>query len=114
MKQHIGLPMAGRPHLWILQGRSGPTEYGPRTDAEARAERVTLRATCPECGSTEVLSLDAAAAVRWVRGALIQDEFPDLTPAQRERLISGICSACWDVLTFGDPDADDETDPDGE
>ena len=31
----------------------------------------------------------------------IQDIFPYLTPAERELLISGMCSKCWNKL-FGD------------
>jgi hypothetical protein len=70
----------------------------PPTDAEAREHRVTLRATCPLCGSQETLTLDAAQAVAWTRGKLIQVAFPDLTPAQRERLMTGYCDPCFHAI----------------
>lgn len=40
----------------------------------------------------------------WVDGALIQDALHFLTVEEREMLISGICSECFDYLFGGDQD----------
>ena len=37
----------------------------------------------------------------WMEGALIQDVMPNLTPEEREFLMTGITPAEWDA-TFGD------------
>ena len=39
----------------------------------------------------------------WMEGALIQDVMPNLTPEEREFLMTGITPAEWDA-TFGDGD----------
>ena len=51
---------------------------------------------CPFCGNRRVFRLNAAAYNRWRGGELIQNAFPDLTPDEREQLISGTCPGCWD------------------
>lgn len=39
--------------------------------------------------------------VRWQEGGLIQQEFPELRPEQREIIISGTCNDAWNEL-FGE------------
>lgn len=39
-------------------------------------------------------------------GELIQKAMPNLTPGQREMLISGYCDGCWDQI-FGTDEDDD-------
>ena len=39
----------------------------------------------------------------WMEGALIQDVMPNLTPEEREFLMTGITPEEWDA-TFGDDD----------
>lgn len=36
----------------------------------------------------------------------IQHVFPNLTPAERELFITGMCGTCWDKM-FADPDCRD-------
>lgn len=88
-----GIPMKNRPHLVILHGFRGP-----RSDEEMRREPVILLATCPECGSRERIRVNAEGAVRWARGEVIQQALPELSPVQRERLMTGLCDPCWDAL----------------
>lgn len=57
--------------------------------------------TCPCCKDVEILILDERDVTRWQSGTLIQDAFPYLTPAERERLITGYCPECWDFI-FGE------------
>lgn len=37
----------------------------------------------------------------YLAGALMQRAFPNLTPDQREFLISGLCPKCWDETFSG-------------
>jgi len=32
---------------------------------------------------------------KWLRGALVQEAFPELTRTQREAMVTGICDPCW-------------------
>lgn len=89
--------MRGKKHLTVNRGRSVPAMNPLDADREARASRVTITARC-ECGDEKVFDLDAESAVAWYRGALLQDVFPDMSPDDAERLISGTCSPCWERL----------------
>jgi hypothetical protein len=62
---------------------------------------------CLACKEYEVWSLDREAVVRWQKGDLIQDCFPDMSASDREILISGTHPACWDKL-FPEEGEDDE------
>jgi len=39
----------------------------------------------------------------WENGELIQKAFPELSADDRELLLTGICSKCWNEI-FGDDD----------
>lgn len=64
--------------------------------------------TCPFCGHAHSVFVNEADYWDWQDGALVQDAFPYLSANDRELLISGICSTCWDKY-FG---SDEEPDPD--
>lgn len=55
----------------------------------------TINRRCPFCGSPAQITVDESEYQTWLAGTPAQSAFPDLTPNQRERLISGICPACW-------------------
>lgn len=59
-------------------------------------QTVTITKTCPFCGKRHDIELDAEAVARWDAGAYVQDAFPRLSAAERETLISGSCSGCFD------------------
>ena len=50
--------------------------------------------TCPFCGEDYAVEVDLAQYEAWQNGALIQNAMPDLTPTEREQLISGLCPKC--------------------
>lgn len=53
--------------------------------------------TCPNCGKSYEPKL-----VRKHPEMLIQEEFPNATPAEREQCISGLCSdECWTEFVGG-------------
>lgn len=66
----------------------------------------TFRVPCLSCGAIQRLAVLGQGLFKYNRGASVQAAFPELSAAQREVLISGICGKCWDGL-FG-PGLDDE------
>lgn len=88
--------------------------FGPkREEKQLEDGRWEIKVTPPSItgfsSSTVILTRDQFIGYnRWrVEGVLIQDALPDLTPAQREILITGIGPEEWDE-TFKDDDKDDE------
>jgi len=61
----------------------------------------TVRIPCHMCRELQTLRLSIAGLKAMEEGALVQDAFPDLTPGEREMLISQTCDNCWKKL-FGD------------
>ena len=57
--------------------------------------------TCPFCGEDYAVEVDLAQYEAWQNGKLIQNAMPDLTPTEREQLISGLCPQCQAEM-FGD------------
>jgi len=50
---------------------------------------------CPVCGKSEVIEVRTDSFAAWQNGALIQDAFPDLSPATREQIKTGYHEDCW-------------------
>lgn len=65
-----------------------------------------MLATCGVCGKSEDVPVSSDQLARWKSGELIQRVMPELSSAQRELLISGICGTCFDVM-FKDEDDQD-------
>ncbi len=81
------MAVAGKAHLRIVNGgHLGDQEW------------VTLIATC-DCGHEQRIRLESEGAVKWQRGALVQNALPHLSINEREALISGTCQRCWDLMT---------------
>ena len=57
-----------------------------------------IKITCMECLETFNLRVDADDHFSWQHGVLIQDAFPYLNAGERELLISGYCSDCFDSI----------------
>lgn len=57
---------------------------------------ITLR--CRICGKTSTAVVSTQGLRDWANGALIQNALPELSPEQRELLISSLCSTCFDKL----------------
>ena len=54
---------------------------------------------CPFCGTSEFFELDFKKYVMWTENRLyIEDAMPELTNAERERFISGVCGDCWNEI----------------
>jgi hypothetical protein len=59
---------------------------------------------CRVCGERSVIVLPKSSVRGWQAGALIQSVFPWMSPDERELLISGTHSHCWDTLFGADLD----------
>lgn len=59
---------------------------------------LNLKITCPFCLSLTTRMVDVLPEqIRaWQAGALIQDAMPDVSPVDREWLITGLCPVCQD------------------
>jgi len=68
-----------------------------------RIDSGTVQVRCASCSALHTVRLTAEQEQRWRDGAYIQNVAPELSPANRELLISGTCSTCWDAL-FVDQD----------
>lgn len=56
--------------------------------------RINIEITCPFCGAEHSVEVDFAQFEAWQNGELIQRAMPDLTPTEREQLISRMCPKC--------------------
>jgi hypothetical protein len=60
---------------------------------------LTLTICCPKCREEQPpFKVGSIDHVKWQNGMLIQKAMPYLTTEQRELLISGYCSPCFDQL----------------
>ena len=58
---------------------------------------------CMVCGQHSELTVDKAAYERWaLHGELIQVAMPDMTTDERELLMTGTHSECWDNMIADD------------
>lgn len=58
---------------------------------------VNVETTCM-CGATQSVSLPEEAYESWSNGELLQRAWPEGTVEEREALISGTCSDCWERM----------------
>lgn len=56
--------------------------------------RINIEIICPFCGTEHGVEVDLAQFKAWQNGELIQNAMPDLTPTEREQLISRMCPKC--------------------
>ncbi len=62
---------------------------------------MKIKVTCFSCGNSKEFLLDEKKVKRWHGGEHIQDVFPELSPGDREMLISKCCEPCFDKM-FGE------------
>ena len=76
-----------------------------KTALDPVTQKLSITVPCPCCGKEQVVTVDVNRYEAWRRGELmIQHALPDLTPDQREILMSGICPDCWDMMFKEDPE----------
>ena len=102
----IDLPTNPRSNGWVVvkhtptgEHRLYPSEIGAewfdRQDQDP-GDYGLVPVRCPECRRKGFLRVHAASYAAWAQGTLlVQAAFPELSPDEREALITGICSECW-------------------
>lgn len=61
---------------------------------------------CPRCLAVTGLPITEEELLAWNPSEqYVQDAFPQLTPEQREVLLSGLCEKCWNQIF---PEEDEE------
>ena len=63
--------------------------------------KINVEIICPFCGAEHSVEVDSAQFEAWENGELIQNVMPNLTPTEREQLISGLCPKCQ-AKVFGE------------
>jgi len=65
-------------------------------------KEVCVVTQCPFCGHAHEVEVNEADYLDWQDGVLAQDAFPYLSADEREMLISGIDSECWEKMFGGE------------
>lgn len=68
---------------------------------------MLLETRCPICGGINYITIKAEDYQKYKKGALVQDAFPYLSAEERELILSGTCSRCWDKC-FGEDSPEEE------
>ena len=63
--------------------------------------RIDVLMICPLCGEDHTVEVNLTQYEAWQNGELIQNAMPDLTPTEREQLISGFCPK-YQAKIFGE------------
>ena len=58
----------------------------------------TVTRDCVFCAEHQVVSIPKVSYDLWKDGVFIQKAWPQGSAGDREMLISGVCSECWDSL----------------
>lgn len=61
-------------------------------------EKFILKIKCPVCGKLQEVVVRKEDFLRWQEGDHVQYVFPYLSPDEREAMISGLCSKCFDEM----------------
>ena len=64
------------------------------SEREVMIMRIDVAIVCSFCGEVHAVEVNLAQYKAWQNGELIQNAMPDLTPTEREQLISGLCPRC--------------------
>ena len=53
---------------------------------------------CPFCGTIHYVEVNEKNYEAWINGELIQNAMPELSPTEREQLISNLCPKCQEDI----------------
>ena len=62
---------------------------------------IEIKGICNICKNPWIVNVNDKAYQAWRDGMYIQKAFPELSPGDRELLMSSICDPCFDKM-FGD------------
>lgn len=66
--------------------------------------KMIVEIKCKICGKTHMFEVNPKGYKLYEEGMLIQKALPELTPNQRELMISQICGTCFDKIFENDED----------
>lgn len=64
----------------------------------SKANDVLIIGPCISCKQEQQIKVSQTSVIRHGMGEYIQDVLPQLTPGEREFLISGFCEPCFDRM----------------
>jgi len=67
---------------------------------------IHITKQCTKCRTLIEFTVSEEGYLKYIKGAHVQNAFPDLSSELREMFISGICPTCWDEM-FNDIDDDE-------
>ena len=71
---------------------------------------IEILTRCPICGGYNSVKVEFEDYLRWVDGEGTYECFPYLSADERELLITGVCSSCWNEMCDDMEDEEDELD----
>lgn len=57
-----------------------------------------VKINCPFCGTIHCVEVNEKNYEAWINGELIQNAMPELSPTEREQLISNLCPKCQEDI----------------
>lgn len=57
-----------------------------------------VKINCPFCGTIHYVEVNEKNYEAWINGELIQNAMPELSPTEREQLISNLCPKCQEDI----------------
>lgn len=63
-----------------------------------------LMRKCPFCPTISEVVVEAQGLWDYEHGVMLQNAFPDLSADEREVILTGICTPCYDSITDEDED----------
>lgn len=88
-----------------LKVLSTHSSFSAAYDEWERLEQALIEVQTPKCqvcGVNSKMSVDITSYKSWVNGTLIQKAFPNLSSDERELLMTGTHSACWESMFKSD------------
>ena len=59
---------------------------------------ITASFVCPMCNTYHTLTVELEQYLNYQAGGLVQEAFPDMSPTDRERFLSGFCPDCQEEI----------------
>lgn len=90
---------------YVVQRAMDETKIDPVTGRPVvDYQRYVVVRDCMFCGKESRITVPGQGLWAWEHGTFAQDAFPDLTPAEREMVMTGTHPECWDAMI---PDDDE-------
>lgn len=76
---------------------------------ERKNGNITVANRCPMCNKIHTVDVNDVDFQKWQAGVSIQIAFPYLSADEREILMTGTCSKCWDkIFSIEEDEEEDE------